>query len=69
MFFKILKGPPYGGCNECILAMSFTKTCVHVSNSFETYVGLLHCAGGLCTMFAILAARQSTKEVMSRDVY
>ena len=33
------------------------KTCEHVSNSFETYVGFLHCAGGWYTMFAILAVR------------
>ena len=55
-YFKILKGPLYGGCNKCVLARSHTKTCVHVSNSFEAYVGL-HCAGELYTMFAILAVR------------
>ena len=47
---------------------SRTKTCVYVSNSFETYVGFLHCAEGLYTMFAILAVRRSTKEVISRGV-
>ena len=35
---------------------------------FETYVGFLYCAGGLYTMFAILAVRRSAKEVMSRGV-
>ena len=40
-FFVTLKGPRYGGCRECDLALSRTNTCVHFSRAFGTYVLML----------------------------
>ena len=40
-FFVTLKGPRYGGCRECDLAVSRTNTCLHFSRALGKYVLML----------------------------
>ena len=65
-FFVTLKGPRYGGCRECDLAVSQTNTCVHFSRAFGTYVlMLLFSPEGEYAILAIFLVSLSTHDVTS----
>lgn len=69
-FLLTLKGPQYGGCRVCDLAVSRTNTCVHVSSAFGTYVlAHLFIPDGEYAILAMVLVSLSTNDAGSQTLF